>query len=437
MVAIIAFVFATATLLIGGIAYEVTHEALEEQLDHRIATETSALLAEARDGGLAGIAAAIRLRDAARSASSLDYLLVDDNGLVLAGDLVADVPPEGYEEFLGYRNRQSGREGIAQAVTTRLPGATLVVAADRADLTQIDRTITALFSIALTTMLAAGVMAAVLVGWITRRRLSRIDATAKAIIGGDLKRRIPLDGTRSEFDELAITLNEMLNRINALMDNLSQVSTDVAHDLRTPLTRLSNRLDRASAATNPEDLQEQLGAAKAEAEGLLELFAALLRIAEIEGMAARLPKRPLDLSALVEQLADTYRPDMEEEQRQFMVSIEPGMTILGDRRLLSQLIANLLDNALRHTPRGTTVELDLSRAEYLAILTVSDHGSGVEPEDARRIFQRFVRGEKSRSKPGHGLGLAIVEGVAAAHSGSAKIGSTQPFEIRVSLPLLE
>ncbi|MCP5145755.1 MAG: two-component sensor histidine kinase [Gammaproteobacteria bacterium] len=430
----VTLAFVLLALAMGRIAYDVTHEALERQLDHRIAAETAALLVEARDGGRAGIAQAVQRRLASRATASLDYLLVDDAGRTLAGNLQARVPPVGYEEFLLYHTAQDGRDRIAQALTTRVDGGMLVVAADRADLYEIDRTLTTLIFTVTTLMLLAGVTGAILIGWVTRRRLARIDSTAQAIIAGDLSRRIRRDGSDSEFDRLAGTLNEMLNRIATLMDNVRQVSTDIAHDLRTPLTRLSHQLERASNATGPEDSQAQLAAARTEAANLLDLFAALLRIAEVEGMSERLARARLDFTALVLQMADTYRPAMEEDGRLFQVDVQHGVEVEGDKRLLSQMIANLLDNALRHTPNETAVSLTLQATAADAILIVADKGPGVGAEEAPHLFQRFTRTERSRSTPGHGLGLAMVATVASAHGGAARISCLQPFAVCISLP---
>jgi len=433
LVAIVALALAAVTLGIGRIAYEMTHEALEEQLDHRIATETTALLAETRQDGLAGLAKAIRRRETARSTASLDYLLVDGNGRRLAGEIVADPPARpGYEEHFHYH--RDGKTSVAQALTTHIGGGVLVVAADRAELYDIDRAMMALFAGALATMLGGGIAAAALIGWLTRRRLARIDATAHAIIEGELARRVPRDGSGSEFDRLAGTLNRMLDRIGGLMENLRQVSSDVAHDLRTPLTRLYNSLDRGLADPDPARQARQIETARAQAAELLEIFAALLRIAEIEGMAERLPRQPLDLSSLVEQMAENYRPDMEESGHPLRCVVEPGITVSGDRRLLSQAIANLLDNALRHTPAGTCVRVSAQRADGHAQVVISDDGPGIDPADAGRLFQRFARSERARSTPGHGLGLALVAAVASAHGGRVALGEGHGFQVVICLP---
>lgn len=431
LVVLVTVGFALASLGIGAIAVTVTHEALEQQLDHRIEIETSALLAEAHEG-MPDLIQAIRRREAARSTASLDYLLVDAQNRPIAGAMTALVPVQpGYDEFFHYR--VGNRIGVAQALTTVVPGGRLVVAADREGLIEIDSLLGALFAGALAAMLLLGTGAAALVGWLTRRRLARIDGTALAVIGGDLGRRIPRDGSGSEFDNLAGTLNRMLERISGLMDNLRQVSSDVAHDLRTPLTRLCSRLDRALAQDDAEARVREVEAARAEAAELLEIFAALLRIAEIEGMAERLPRLDVDLSLLVEQMAETYRPDAEASGHHLHCVAAPHIHVSGDRRLLSQAIANLLDNGLRHTPSGTTITLSLEQSDEI-ILIVSDDGPGVDVVDRDRLFQRFARAERARSSPGQGLGLALVKAVTMAHGGSVGADDAAGFSIRMTFP---
>jgi signal transduction histidine kinase len=434
LVALVAFGFALATLVIGVVAYEVTHEALEIQLDHRIAIETRALIDEGDDGPT-GVATAIRRREAARSTASLDYLLVDPAGRRVAGMLDAAAPTApGYLEFLHYR--REGEHRIAQALTTRLPdNSRLVVAADRGVIDEMDETLLKLFAGAFSVMLLLGIAGAWLVGAVTRARLSRIDRTALAIIDGDLARRMPLTGAGDEFDRVSATLNRMLDRIGGLMDNLRQVSSDVAHDLRTPLTRLHNRLDEALSAKDVEDQRQSIESAAAQSRELLDIFGALLRIAEVEASPPRAHFREVALDQLVEGLIETYRPDMEASGHRLVTAVAPDVRTMGDRRLLQQLLTNLLDNALRHTPAGTTVRVELERDAANARLTVADDGSGVAPEDASRLFQRFARAERSRSSEGHGLGLALVAAVATAHRGTASLLSPPGFGIVVELPV--
>ncbi|WP_395337393.1 HAMP domain-containing sensor histidine kinase [Novosphingobium sp. BL-8H] len=295
-----------------------------------------------------------------------------------------------------------------------------------------------LFIGALAAVLAVGLAAAAAVGWLTQRRLSRIDTAAQAIIAGDLGRRIVRDGSGSEFDRLAETLNRMLDRIEGLMDNLRQVSGDIAHDLRTPLTRLYGSLDRAADEADGAVRSDLIAKARAQASELLEIFAALLRITEIEGLSERLARPRIDLSALLRQMAETYAPDFEDSGRTLHWVIPPDLHVHGDRRLLSQAVANLLDNALRHTPKGTVVEL-AAKVERGAgrdelVLLVSDDGPGVAEEDRTRLFRRFARADRARSTEGHGLGLSMVQAIANAHGGAARIlpaGSGCAVELRM------
>ena len=427
LVALVALGFALATLAIGVVAYETTHEALEQQLDHRIATETQALIDEGDDGAQ-GVAAAIRRREAARSTASLDYRLVDAKGRTVAGRLDAAVPTTpGYVELLPYTDQR--RRKIAQSLTTLLPdGDRLLVTADRAVIDEMDATLLRLFAGSFGAMLLLGTIAAWVVGAVTRARLARIDRTALAIIDGDLARRIPLTGSGDEFDSVATTLNRMLDRIGGLMDNLRQVSSDVAHDLRTPLTRLHHRLDEALASDDRTAQRTAIEAAATEARELLDIFAALLRIAEVEGMHARTQFRPVDLSLLATELVDAYRPAMETSGHILHIAITPA-TIEGDRRLLQRMLTNLLDNAVMHTPAGTQVTMKLEQLAQRVRLSLVDDGPGVSAEEAATLFQRFARADRSRSTEGHGLGLALVAAIAAIHRGTVSIQPSPGFGI--------
>lgn len=432
LVTIVGAVFALTTLAIGIIAFAVTHEALEQQLDHRIATETAALIDEGDDGP-EGVAAAIARREAARSTASLDFRLVDPENRTLAGSLDAQVPKTpGYIELLPYT--RDGEQRIAQSLTTLLPsGHRLLVAADRAVIDEMDASLLRLFIGTFGVMLALGVGAAWIVGIVTKGRLSRIDQTAQAIIGGDLSQRMPISGAGDEFDRVAETLNRMLDRIGTLMENLRQVSSDVAHDLRTPLTRLHNRLDEALNSDDREAQRQSIEAATAQSRELLDIFAALLRIAEVEGIGTKAQFRPLALGELVDTIAETYRLDAEASGHTLTTSIEPGLSINGDYRLIQQMLSNLLDNSLTHTPAGTNITISLSRAGARTQLVIADDGPGVPADESATLFQRFTRGQRSRTTEGHGLGLALVAAIAAAHNGSVALAPSPGFRITVEI----
>jgi signal transduction histidine kinase len=429
LVGIVSVLFALATIAIGLGAYAVTHEALEQQLDHRTATETRALFGEPGADRLVAIAGAIRRREAAATLDHIGYLLVDAEGRRVAGSLTGKVPEAfGYEEFFHY-----GDGRIAQSLTSKVPGGgRLVVAADREAIGDTDIHLLILFVAAFGAMLLLGVGGAWTVGTVTRARLNRIDAAALAIIGGDLTRRMPLDGSGSEFDRVSTTLNRMLDRIVALMENLRQVSSDVAHDLRTPLTRLSHRLDDARTAEG-DARGAAIEAAAAQAEELLDIFAALLRISEVEALGVRRHFREVALGEAIGDLIDTYRPDAEAGGHVLVDEVNRAVQVTGDRRLLLQMASNLLDNALRHTPPGTTIRVALSAQDGSAWLAVVDDGPGVDAADAARLFERFSRTERSRSSAGHGLGLAMVRAIAEAHHGTARLVEGNGFGVAVDL----
>jgi signal transduction histidine kinase len=269
---------------------------------------------------------------------------------------------------------------------------------------------------------------------LSRNFLGRMDAvanTCRAIIASNFSDRVPTRGTRDEFDRLAGAINEMLDRIADLVVNLRQVSNDIAHDLRTPLTLLRHRLEQARAsARTPEDYSRVVDDAITVSDRLLAIFSALLRIAQIESGMRRSAFTQIELGALLQELAEIYRPVSEDSGHPFVVNLEGPVTVQGDRELLLQLFANLIENAINHTPPGTQITLALSRAGCVA--SVADMGAGVPPEYLSDLFKRFFRLEQSRSTPGHGLGLALVAAIADLHDADVRVRDNSPG-LRVEL----
>jgi signal transduction histidine kinase len=254
-------------------------------------------------------------------------------------------------------------------------------------------------------------------GWLVSasflKRIEEITKTADGIVGGDMERRIPIRGTNDDFDRLAATLNRMLDRISSLLENLRQVSNDIAHNLKTPLTRLRNRL--IAAKSNGHDQSAAMSAAIDDTEEILETFSALLRIAQIESGIRRSGFRELDLSSLFEMVADDFRPVAEANKKTLTANVEPGIMASGDKELLVQMLANLLENAIRHTPAGTGIILSLAKTNDGFTASVADNGPGVPFNERERIFRRFYRLEPSRTTQGSGLGLSLVAAIADLH----------------------
>jgi signal transduction histidine kinase len=261
-----------------------------------------------------------------------------------------------------------------------------------------------------------------LLGAYLRRRLQAIAGTAEAIIGGDMERRIPVGPRNDEFDRLARSLNAMLERIAGLLDNVRQVSSDVAHDLRTPLARLRNQLETGLAG----DRSGVVADAIRRVDELLSLFAAILRIAEVESGNIRALFGRVDLSALLRELAESFAPAMADQGHELSWSVDPGLVTHGDRELIAQAVINLLDNAQRHTPKGTGIRLALHAADGRVRLSVADKGPGVPVSDRELIVRRFTRLDQSRTTPGHGLGLNLVAAVARLHSAGLDFEDNRP-----------
>lgn len=266
-------------------------------------------------------------------------------------------------------------------------------------------------------------------------RLGEISQTADGVSEGDLSRRAPVLGTRDEFDRLAGNINAMLDTIESLTRNLRDISVGIAHELRTPLTHVRNRLIEMTERQPPEPLGSQVFGAIGAVDRALSTFDALLSIGRIEANPERKGFEQLDLSGLAGELAETYAPVAEEQGRSLHTAIAPGIGTKGNRMLLTQMIANLLENALEHTPPGTRVTLALETGKGGHRLIVADDGPGIPVSESERIFERFYRLDVSRSTPGNGLGLSLVRSICGLHGFTvALVPATVGARFEVSIP---
>jgi signal transduction histidine kinase len=235
-------------------------------------------------------------------------------------------------------------------------------------------------------------------------------------MGGDLSQRIPIRGSGDELDQLAGNLNSMIDEIERLMDGIRHVSDNIAHDLRTPLTRLRNRLEQLQIdLEDGSPYQNDVEQGIADADQLLATFAALLRIARIEAGGHIAKFKNVDLATLVHDAAELYEALAEEKQLRFSTQVDASVAVDGDRDLLFQAITNLLDNAIKYTPAGGEVSLELKHIGKTADIVISDSGAGIPEAERDKVGQRFYRLESSRSTPGSGLGLSLVKAVANLH----------------------
>ncbi len=448
LVLAMALVSGVVTVLLAMAMILVVHWELERQLDQRIEVETHALLDFHALHGFDALAQVVALRDRRSGTGDMGYLagvdeagrstayiLVDPQGKRRAGAFSADIPPPGWSEFVRFR-RPGGGTGVAQAMNTALPGGgRLIVAADRSIIDQMHWKMLRLFIAGYGALLILGMAVTIGFGRAVRRRLTGIEASAEAIMAGDLSRRMPLDGSGGEFDRLSLVLNRMLDRMGALLDNLRQVSGDIAHDLRTPLQRVRNRLEDTARAVSGTPVHTRIDATIAEMDALLDLFSSLLAISEIEGQSIRARFTSLNLYQVIDEIVDIYQPTVEDQGRTLKLTGEP-VTVRGDGKLLQRVIANLLDNALLHAPGSTFIHIAIARDGEQAIVLVHDDGPGIPEADRERVFRRLTRLDASRSTPGHGLGLNLVAAIVAAHGGSVTIDPAPAgLAIRIVLPL--
>ena len=429
LAALYAVLFSLSVAILGGISLWTIRAALDRQMSDRIEAEVTTLRATYDTGGLAPLVAAAQVRG--RGPAALDYAVEQPPGARLAGVLPPLPAGSGWITVAdGPRSEDSVAEPSEhlRALVADLPGGVRLAVGD--DLSRIDdvqETVLTAFGWVAALVAALGVGGGALLSLGFLRRLDAITRTAEAIIAGDLGQRISLRGSGDDLDRLAATLNHMLDRIAALMESLRQVSNDIAHDLRTPLSRLSQELNAARAkAGSAAEYEQAVDRAIAEAEGILETFGALLRIAQIEAGSRRAGFREVDLSEVARTVIEVFEPVVEDQLHYLRAAIAPIPPVHGDRELLVQALVNLIENALRHTPPGCTITVSAAPAEGAAELAVSDDGPGVPEGERGRILNRFYRRETSRTTPGSGLGLSLVAAVAELHRAELLVEDAGP-----------
>ena len=276
-----------------------------------------------------------------------------------------------------------------------------------------------------------------LIGYTIIHSISRISRTARRIVDGDFAERVPIRANDTdEMNQLADDLNHMLDRIDALITSQRQVTNNIAHDLRSPLNRMRNRMEVALLDRNSEAaaLREVIADSVEDAENLLKTFNALLNIAQVESRAKDDFKHE-SLSAICDDLAELYDVMTEEGEHSFEAHIERGLDIMGNRQLIAQAITNLLDNAVKYTPSGGHITLTAEQRGENIHVSVGDNGHGIPPDKRDDVLKRFVRLDSARSTPGNGLGLSLVSAIVALHNGSLQLHDNKPgLRIEITLP---
>ncbi len=445
LVSLLIFILFAASLLFYFALN--TRRLITEQITTTVNTEISGLSEQYNQGGIRRLVIVVDLRSR-RPGSSL-YLVTTSTGEGLAGNVGSLEPgvldhPGWLETSYRRLDAPEGSDHRALVQVVQLPGGfRLLVGRDLEERERLFGIIANVgqWSIALVIVLG-------LVGgfFVSRRVLKRVDAmtdTAQTIMAGDLAGRLPVAGTGDELDRLALHLNAMLERIEALMGGLKEVSDNIAHDLKTPLTRLRNRCEQALRAAKGEpDYRTALEATIAESDELIRTFDALLMIARAESGQARDNMTEFDAAEIARDVSELYEPLAEEKGLALKVEAPAAAPVRGNRELVSQALANLVDNAIKYAaPNG---KLNGQPAEIVVqagndgeriMLSVADHGPGIPDADRGRVVERFVRLEQSRSEPGSGLGLSLASAVARLHGGELKLDDNHPgLRSTIALP---
>jgi signal transduction histidine kinase len=433
LAALYTLAFTAAVVVLGLVTLMTTRAALSRQFDDRILSETAALAQEFRVEGLIGVSEAVQERD--RTPGALDYGLEDPDGRPIAGRLAGRSAASGWST-LALREAGGDRENIRVHATTLSRGYRLLVGGDDESIEAVDNLLVSRFALATIGVVMIGLAGGYGLARGMGRRIAAITDAAEAIIDGDLSRRVPGARSDDDLDRLAATFNRMLDRIAALMDSLRQVSSDIAHDLRTPLTRLRGRLEaNLGPSAGAAEQTAAIEGALTDLDAILATFAALLRIAQIEGGARRSAFQPIDLAAIARTVVDAFAPSAEDAGQRLELEGLESLTIDGDRELITQMLVNLVENGLRHAGPRAWVRVRCAVQRGRPVLSVVDDGPGVPDSERERLFDRFHRLEASRSTPGSGLGLSMVSAVAKLHGADVSLHDADPgLDVRVTFP---
>ena len=412
-------IFVTTLLVLGLAAGLLARWIVEADIRGDVEEGLEDLTAAYERAGAAGVEEAIaRLEEEEGGELQLGHL--SDAGQLLAGRLSPPGLAEGWSEFLppGVDDDES-----LWMLASQLPDDSWVAVAasselyhDVVELMGAGAVWSIVIAVPLALLSGAGLSLAVM------RRLAPIVEAAAGVGKGDLSRRAPLIGRGDEFDRLAGDLNAMLDRIEALHRNLRNVTVGIAHELRTPLSRARGRLTDL-AAREGGAVEQETTAVVAEIDELLATFDALLKIGQIDADATRRGFESLEFSDLVEAVGEIYEPVAAESGRLLTIGVARNISLRGDRQLLTQMVSNLIENAIEHTPQGTRIRLALERTDDGPLLIVEDDGPGIPSTEAERVFDRFHRLEQDRKTPGNGLGLSLVRSICGLHGFTARLGN--------------
>jgi signal transduction histidine kinase len=436
--------FGALVLALVGYIYWSTAAYVRSFSDRAVAAEETSLRKVYDSTGRRGLMAAIEDRIADERFEGGVYLLADPAFTPVAGNL--KVWPSTLKGSKGWGNFMArewepdatDRPALRATFNTLPDGYHLLVGKDIDDLGEFAKKIETVLLCGVALIFVIAGVASVSVTRRTVGRIEAINATSQAIMQRGLGNRIPLRGTQDEWDQLAENLNSMLERIEALMAEVKQVSDNVAHDLRTPLTRMRGRLEKAYNRQHSSDHDQLLiGDMMADLDAVLRMFSSLTRISQIEAGDRTSAFRTVSLAKIASEVVELFDAAAEDKRGRLNVVGDQGALVMGDRDLLFDAVANLVDNAIKHGREGGRVAVEVTRNDGSAVISVADDGPGIPSNECQHVFKRFYRLERSRRTPGNGLGLSLVAAVARLHGAEIKMGNNAPglkFQLQFPLP---
>ncbi len=424
-----ALVFGASAALLILVLWVSGINMLTRQVDAAIEADEQGLAEQWQAGGPAALLATIQSRLTSNLDNDAIYLVLDPKGQVVAGNL--DSWPDQVArtgEVYEIDVTRNGQRNLARFHRYNLPaGYALLVGREVSSRAALRRLLAEVLAWSMVLIGLLSVAGALLLKQLFRRMVSQVSQTADAISSGDLTRRVAISGRGDEFDRMAETINDMLDRVSRLMDGVREVSNAIAHDLRTPITRARARLeDAVTHAGSAEQLRIAIDRAVSDLDGITNVFQALLRISEIEAGARRSAFVTLDVRPLMQDLQELYGAVADERGLSLVLNASDRLEAFGDRELIQQAMTNLLDNAIKFSPAHGTVEMVGERTADGLVLAVRDYGPGIPADEIERVTGRFYRGDSARHTPGFGLGLTLVRAVAQLHGGTLSLQNATP-----------
>ncbi|MDD1638210.1 MAG: HAMP domain-containing histidine kinase [Methylococcaceae bacterium] len=426
--ALYLLLFLCSFLSIGITVYLLTIHTLEQQLKNSIETEVVRLKTEYNSGGIAELKDEIDEVEEHGLHTLFEYGVIDQNNRLLAGNLNTFQPSEGWQTVMRILSaNKPGKELLYVRVMALQNHVWLGVGHNGDYIQNTGEAIIQAFLWGFVLVIFLGAGGGLYLSGAFLRKFESITKSTQAIIAGDLKHRLPVSTNRDELDNLALVLNQMLDKIGSLIENIQQVSNDISHDLRTPVSHLKFRLEDAlTRSLSADQYKERIAFAIEEVDTILSTFSAMLRISQIESGTRRSGFKTVNLSNIVVSVIDALQPVAEEQRKIIHTNIEPDVTLSGDKELLTQMAFNLLDNAILHTPVNAQINVSLRSSGAQTDFIVTDNGPGIAEAYRQRVFQRFYRLEQSRATPGNGLGLSIVAAIVDLHGGTIALSDNDP-----------